>query len=231
MANYLIIAAGGNGQRFGHDKIFIDLLGKPVISHTLSIVKKSKLFNGLIITIRRENKDKLKKLIKKLKIKNVLGLVENDGSDTRQTLVLKALLFLKGKIKEADLVGVHNAVNPFVKIEELKRVFNAAKTYQAAILAMKARDTVKVVNEKMVVQKTPKRKLTFYAQTPQVAKFNLLYQAYKKAEADNFSGTDDSSLLERMGIKVKLVECSPGNLKITYPYDLGAGEKILKGDK
>lgn len=228
--NWAIIVAGGDGKRIkaGANKAFLPILGKPLAFYTLKTLEKMNLIERMIISIRSTDKEKWQNLINRFGFKKIVKL--SFAAESRQASTWKVLQWLKGKAKEKDLIAVHNAVNPLVKPEEIKAVLAAARQFGAALLAMPARDTVKIANDK-TVQKTPLRQFVWYAQTPQVGRFDFIFKAFEKAQKDKFLGTDDSQLLERIGVKVKIVPCSAENFKITYPQDLFLAEKILKERK
>lgn len=227
--NLIIITAGGNGERMKVEinKIFLPLLGKPIIFHTLNIFERLNLIDEILITAREQDFQGIKKVIKESGFTKVKKLIPANGS--RQESTWRALKWLADKkVSPTTLVGTHNAVNPLVTPEEIKAVFGAAQKWGAALLAMAARDTVKIVGTDSFVQKTPVRSFVWYAQTPQVASFKILWQAFARAAQDNDWGTDDTMLIERLGKKVKVVSCSWQNFKITYPADLVAAEEILR---
>ncbi|MEX1052256.1 MAG: IspD/TarI family cytidylyltransferase [Patescibacteria group bacterium] len=225
--NILIIVAGGKGLRagLGYNKIFAKLNGDSILSLNLKTIEKAEVIDSVIISAKKADIPKINKIVKENKFKKILKIITS--SKSRQSSTYKALKWLeKAKIK-AQLVGVHNAVNPFVTRNEINQVFLEAAKHGAALLAYPARDTVKISNTKGLVDYTPVREKSWYAQTPQVGRFNDLYKAFKKAEKQGFSGTDDTQLLEKLGIPVKIVACSYQNLKITFPEDLVIA-KILK---
>ena len=226
--NWVIIAAGGRGERanLGFNKIFAKLGRFPVIYWTLAAFEKSKVIDKMIISARGGDIEKIKKIIKKFGFSKIIDVVVAGGS--RQESTFSILKKFKSKIKNDDLVGVHNAVNPFVKNREIREVFKGAKQNKAALLAQKARDTVKISNKLGFVVETPLRQYSWYAQTPQVATFEVLYKAHFLASGEKFEGTDDAQLVERSGVKPKIISCSSANFKITFGEDLSAAEQILK---
>lgn len=226
--NWVIVMAGGDGCRMQAktNKAFLPLLGQPISFYTLQTLEKIDLIDKVIIAVRSVDKPEWQKLIQQAGFKKIVQLWP--AAANRQASTGEILQWLKGKAAAEDLIGIHNAVNPLVTPVEIKKVFTAAKKFGAALLAMPARDTVKISNQNAVVKETPLRQFSWYAQTPQVSRFDLMFQAFQKANQDNFQGTDDSQLLERIGAKVKIVPCSPENFKITYSQDLFLAEKILK---
>lgn len=226
--NYLIIAAGGNGERMGlhHNKIFAKIGNKPIIYWTIKAFEEARIIDKILISAKLKDIKHLEQIIKKYRFNKVEKIIE--ASSSRQESTWEILKWLKSHVKEEDLVGVHNGVNPFVSLHEIEEVYLQAKKHKAALLAYPASDTIKITDEENIVQKTPIRKYCWYAQTPQVAIFKYLYQAFVKAAKDQFLGTDDTQLLERVGIKSKLIKCSHRNFKITFPEDLIVARNILK---
>jgi len=225
--NILIIVAGGKGLRagLGYNKIFAKLNGDSILSLNLKTIDKAEVIDSVIISAKKSDIPKIDKIIKENKIKKVIKIITS--SKSRQSSTYKVLKWMEKSNMKAQLVGIHNAVNPFVTRDEINNVFLAAAKYGAALLAYPARDTVKISNVKGLVDHTPVREKSWYAQTPQVGRFNDLFKAFTKAEKQGFSGTDDTQLLEKIGITVKIVPCSYQNLKITFPEDLIIA-KILK---
>lgn len=226
--NYLIITAGGNGNRMKliNNKIFVTLINKPLIYWTLKIFENNQTIDKIIISGRKNDIKKINLIIKKHHFNKVLTIIE--ANQSRQESVFTVLKWLKSKAGKNDLIGIHNAVNPFVSNKEIVEVYQAAKKYRAALLAYAAKDTVKISNKDNLVEFTPKRLFSWYAQTPQVANFSDLWEAFTKAGKDKFAGTDDTQLLERTGIKAKIVPCSYLNFKITYPEDLILAKEVSK---
>jgi len=128
----------------------------------------------------------------------------------------------------ADLVIVHDAARPFVSLACLTACVEAAAAGGAAIVAVPAHDTVKRVDASGVIVDTPDRRTIWLAQTPQVFRFALLRRAYEQAQHDGFVGTDDASLVERLGAPVRVVPGEPRNRKITTPDDLLWAESHLR---
>jgi 2-C-methyl-D-erythritol 4-phosphate cytidylyltransferase len=225
--NYLIIAAGGSGERMmsKDNKIFLKIDNKEIIYWTLKAFEENSIIDGIVISARINDQEEIRDIIAENHIKKVMAIVP--AGKSRQETVLSALNWLITKAKKDDLIGIHNAANPFVLHQELESVFTAAGKYHAALLAHPARDTVKIINEDNLVINTPMRKSCWYAQTPQVAFYGDLLEAFAQAKNKNFIGTDDTQLLEMIGIKPKVVPCSRYNFKITFPEDLDLAKKLL----
>lgn len=226
--NWLIIVAGGNGERMnlGFNKIFAKIHNLSLIRLTLNKFEKNNTVDKMLISAKNRDISRIKKIITKNNFKKIVAFIDSDNS--RQKSTLKVLQWLKNKADADDLVGIHNAVNPFVTDKEINKVFLEARHHRAALLAHPTKDTIKLDNGSRFCQKTHIRQCCWQAQTPQVALYKDLLQAFIKAEEDNFLGTDDTQLLERIGIKAKIVECSRLNYKITYYEDLVLAKQILK---
>lgn len=226
--NWLIIAAGGNGERIklDYNKIFFKILNKPLIYWTLSVFEKSKLIDSIILTTKEKEILKLKRLVNKYHFKKVIDIIPAEKN--RQESTFKVLRLYKEKINKNDFVGIHNAVNPFVFYKEIDKVYEGAKKYGASLLAQPAKDTIKISNNNNFVDYSPQRIQCWNAQTPQVARFSLLWKAFVKANKEKFLGTDDTQLLERIGVKSKIIPCSHFNFKITYMDDLFLVRDLIK---
>jgi 2-C-methyl-D-erythritol 4-phosphate cytidylyltransferase len=153
------------------------------------------------------------------KVKRILS-----GGKERQDSVYKGLLALS---KDTDIVLIHDGVRPFISTEKIGKSIEMCKKEKAVILALPVNDTVKRVDEEYVVTTLDREKL-WIAQTPQTFEYKLILEAYKKAIEDSFIGTDDSSLVERLGFKVRVLEGESQNIKITTREDLVLAEKIIE---
>lgn len=226
--NWLIIVAGGSGSRMGSglNKIFLKIQNKPVLYWTLSAFQKSPIIDKIIISGKVSDFPQIQKIIKKYHFNKFVGF--SQGGELRQDTVFNALNFIKDQITPNDIVGVHNAANPFVSADEIKSVYESAKKYKSALLAQPASSTIKIADQNNFVSQSPNRELCFYAQTPQVARFDILYSSYQKVFQQKLVTTDDAQVLELNGFKPKIIPCSPNNFKITYPQDLVLAKYLLK---
>lgn len=231
--NIAVILASGIGKRMGagKNKALLFLEGKPLIYWTLKSFEKCKEIEGMLIVIRKEEIELAKNIVRKYKIKKVVGIIE--GGKERQFSGLNAILYLNKTIKDKTktIVLFHNGANPFVTSEEISEVIVNAKKYGASAVAHPTKDTIKKVDKNGLVVETLDRSKLWNMQTPQAIKFPLAFKAFTKAEKDNFIGTDDVSLVERIGKKVKIIEGSKYNFKITTPLDLELAKIIIKGIK
>lgn len=227
--NWMIVCAGGKGTRMRQNvnKIFLPLLGAPIIISTLKTLENHPKIDKIVITIGESDVRELETVLEKHNFSKIVRLVPTNGE--RQQNTFKALKWInKNGGTDNHMIGVHNAVNPLVTAEEITAVLKAAEEIGGALLAHPVKDTTKICDEENFVTHTPLRKFVWAAQTPQFSTLGKLLQAFQKAEEENFIGTDDTQLLERIGVKTKVVPCSKDNFKITFPEDLLAAEKILQ---
>lgn len=226
MANIAIITAAGQGRRMnaGINKVFLKIKDQPIILRTLSFFNKLHFIDKIVVVGNKEELDELKQLVTENNFNKVTKIVS--GGNERQDSVYNGILAIENAY-DSDIVIIHNAANPFIDEKTIKDCIDAAKEYEAAVAGFKARDTIKEVDQTGFVVNTLKREKLYQTQTPQCFKYAIGLKAFKKAYQDNFYGTDDVSLLERIGIKVKMVETSYENIKITLPNDLDFGLTLL----
>lgn len=222
----IILAAGDSTRMRKINKIFYLIKGKPLIFYTISIFEKHPLINRIILVVKKADFKKFSNLIKKYLFKKIVALVE--GGETRQESVFNGLKEAeKSGAKSGDIILFHNGCNPLVSKKEIFEIIKATKKDKAAVLAQPARDTIKKADRNKFIKKTIPRESIYLAQTPQALEFNLAKRAFKKAFTDNFRGTDDVMLVERLGKKVKIVPTSFKNIKITYLEDLALLRNLL----
>ncbi len=226
--NIAIILAAGKSRRLkGINKIFYKIGGKPLIFYTLLAFEKNPQVNKIILVIRKKSFKNIFFIIKKYNFKKVAAII-NGGSE-RQGSSFNGLK-MAGRLgaKPRDLILFHNGANPLGSQNEITNVIQAAKIYKAALVGQTARDTIKEVTKDGFIIRTIDRKKIFLAQTPQVIEYKLAKRAFEKAFAEKFYGTDDVSLVEKLGKKVKVVPCSYKNTKATTKEDLEIIETFLQ---
>ena len=220
----LIIPAAGKGNRMGHEvpKPYLTIAGKTILEYTLSRFQGVSGLGEVIVstsdTYLQETEKLLNKLFPDITTYAVLGGRE------RQDSIRNALKKISGK---TGLIAVHDAVRPFVNKEDIEKCVSEAVRWGGAVLAVPAKDTIKVSGADGEIIKTPDRGSLWHAQTPQIFWAALFREAYDYAEANNFLGSDDSSLIEEIGGKVVLVEGSSKNFKITFPVDLQIANYLI----
>lgn len=227
--NYAFIVAAGKGKRMNNqiNKILLQLNDKPIIYHSIKPFEDSPLIDKILLIANKDDIVDLNSIIKKNNFKKV-GIIE--GGEERQDSVYNGIKLLENA-KEDDIIIIHNGVNPFISNSLIEEVIKNAKKYGACAAAFKARDTIKETDEDDFVLKTLDREMLWQMQTPQAAKYRLLVRAFVKAYNDNYYGTDDVELIERLGQRVKIIECNRENFKITTPIDLENAKLLLNADR
>lgn len=217
----VIIPAAGQGKRMQADKnkVLLEIDSQPVIERTVAVFEADDNCQSIYLAARKEEIPVLKQMLSAYS--KVKAIVE--GGTERQYSIYNALK----AIETCDIVMVHDAARPFISHETLSELYVAAEQYGAAIAAVPAKDTVKVV-ESNTVKETPDRHTLWLVQTPQAFSYKLLMRANDQAMEAHFVGTDDASLVERTGHAVHIVESSYDNIKLTTPEDLYFAEAILK---
>lgn len=219
-----IIAAAGVGRRMGagKPKQYLELSGRPIICHTLDRFKDANI-DEIVIVVEAERVDTFK-----AEIVDAYGYPKSwkvvAGGDVRQRSVKNGL---DATSEDVDVVLVHDGVRPFITAEQIGELSRIAFEKGACILADRLKETIKRVNEG-VIRETVDRSDLWGAGTPQAFLRMLLCDAMDRAFADNFMGTDEASIVERLGRDVHIMEGGGRNIKITTPSDLLIAEAILK---
>ena len=221
-----IIPAAGSGERLGlaESKPFLRLGDKPILVHSLQKFQDLPEIDEIFLLVRAVDLDRAKQLVSAFGLTKVGGITE--GGELRQETVSRGLQRIIGR--GVGYVLVHDAVRPFITAEKTREVLDACKQHDAAVVAVQLKDTIKQTNSTPFVQETLDRSKLWAVQTPQAFRFDLLLEAHKCATEEHYIGTDDASLVERLGVKVKIVEGSYDNIKITTPEDLELAELILR---
>jgi 2-C-methyl-D-erythritol 4-phosphate cytidylyltransferase len=219
-----IIAAAGFGRRMKADrpKQLLALNGTPIIIHTIRKFDASAVIDYIIVTAPRESAQEVRELVKSASFHKAILVV--DGGERRQDSVAAGLEHLQ---PGTEIVAVHDGVRPFVSAEDIENVVRQAERTGAAILGVPIVETVKQV-EKDLVESTLTREHLVLAQTPQVFRTQILKDAFDHARRDEYYGTDESSLVERLGHPVAIVRGSERNIKITRPTDLTLARAFLE---
>lgn len=221
-----IIAAAGLGKRFGEGlrKQFQPLSGKPLIVYSIERFEEFKLINEIILVVPKDSINYCQREIKdKFQFKKITKIIPG-GKERQQSVKMG----FNSVSSETDVVVVHDGVRPFVTARMIDEVVKESLNTGGAITAIPVKDTVKKSSTKNHVERTLSRDALWLAQTPQAFQYNVLKSAYEKTENDGFLGADESSLVERIGIRVTLVAGSQTNIKITTKEDLLLGELVFK---
>lgn len=216
MTTYAIIPSGGVGKRINSSlpKQYVKIKGKELIAYTLEIFQKSDLIDKIIIAAQPQYFSLLEEIKEKFNISKLFKIVE--GGLERQASVYNALIATNAK--DNDIIVVHDAARPLLSQNILNRALIEAKTFDNIIVAIKATDTL--VSGDVFVQDYLDRNTTYLVQTPQISKYRILTDAMESANKMNFFGTDESILLYKASYKIKIVEGSSKNFKITTDEDL-----------
>lgn len=227
----VILPAAGLGTRMGRPspertgtsrKQFMLLDGSPILIHTIRKFVATPSVAEILVALRAEDMDWATELIRKEMPRKPVRVVE--GGESRQQSVENALATLN---PGTELVAVHDAVRPFIDIETIEKVIAVAAESGAAIVGIVPVDTVKQVHLNKIRATIPRERLVL-AQTPQVFRYGLLREAFARAREDNFTGTDESSLVERLEqVEVNVVAGSDRNIKITRPSDMELAQLFL----
>ncbi len=218
-----VIVAAGRGTRMGADrnKVFLELMGRPVISYTIEAFSDTSVSEVIIVTSKECMAD-------------MSGVCEEygfcckivEGGATRQASVKNGIA-----AASKDIVCVHDGARAFITKEIIEQVIENCVKYGASAVGVNCKDTMKLVSDDGFIESTVDREMLYSIQTPQVFYRDELLEAHKRAERDGVSVTDDCALFELYGKKVHVTCGSYDNIKLTTPEDMAVGEKILKRSK
>ena len=220
-----IVLAGGSGKRMGLSvkKQYIEICNKPLLYYSVHAFEKSDVDEiVLVVTPGDENYVK-KEIVEKYGFKKVSAIVP--GGKERYNSVYEGL-----KVTRGDYVLIHDGARAFVTKEIIRRAMDGAKEYGACVVGMPVKDTIKVVDDDGYVKDTPERSSLWMVQTPQAFSYPLVKDAYEKVLAKDATGVTDDAMVVELATdqKVKLIEGSYDNIKVTTIDDLDVAENILK---
>jgi 2-C-methyl-D-erythritol 4-phosphate cytidylyltransferase len=219
-----VIVAAGEGVRMGDGpRKQYRYLGKfPILAHTLFAFDKNPEVDDIVLVLPASDYAFCwEKIIAPLDFQKKIQWIS--GGPTRQESVYNGL---KAVENDCGIVVIHDSVRPLVPARLIAKSVAGAQKYGACIAAVPAKDTLKIVkNDK--IQKTISRDRVWMAQTPQTFRYDLIMKAHEAARKEQFKGTDDAALIERLGIEVHVIKGDPRNIKITTPGDLKVAEALL----
>ncbi|HUS16549.1 MAG TPA: 2-C-methyl-D-erythritol 4-phosphate cytidylyltransferase [Chloroflexia bacterium] len=225
----IVVAAGGSSRMGGVDKQFALLAGLPVLARTVAAFEAAPEVHAIVVVANVTTLDRVQALGAQSAWSKVVAVVP--GGARRQDSADHGLAALEAAAAaqraDLDLVLVHDGARPLVAPDLITRGIAAARQHGAAIAAVPARDTIKVVEADGRITATPDRATLRQAQTPQVFRYALLAAAYQAARTQDLAVTDDAALLEALGIPVYTFDGDPRNLKITTPEDLLVAATLL----
>lgn len=222
-----IILAGGSGSRFGdpRGKQFVDLCGLPLMSWSIMAFDQAPSVGHLVVVYPIGRLDDVRSVLARLTLHHDITLAT--AGATRQDSVFSGLLAMP---PEYDFVAIHDGARPLITVDTIERVIAAVRDdarLQGAIAASRSVDTLKLV-EDGVIMATPDRAYYWCAQTPQVFRKKAIMAAHRASVWDDFVGTDDASLIEHRGGKVRCVESPRDNVKVTMPEDLAVARALME---
>lgn len=222
-----VIVAAGSGKRMGTQvsKQFLNLKGRPLLAYTLDVFQASQRIDEIILVVSHDMTDYVQReFVEKYGYSKVSRLVI--GGAQRYESVYAGLL----ACVDTDYVFIHDGVRPFVTEDIIERGYQTVRKYGAAVCAVQAKDTIKIVNEKGIVTETPVRSKVWSVQTPQIFQYDVIRKAYDMLQMFDKDGiTDDAMVLEEMGnTEVHVFKGDYFNIKITTPEDLDIAERFLE---
>jgi 2-C-methyl-D-erythritol 4-phosphate cytidylyltransferase len=222
-----LIPAAGMGKRMGAsiNKQYLHLGGVPVVARTISVFECSPLISAIYLVIPEDEITYCREhVVECYGFSKVTAIIP--GGAERQNSVLNGLNAMRNHIADEDVVLIHDGARPLITEHLVEEIIRSAYLHDGALAAVPAKDTIKEVKDNIVTG-TPDRQNLWQAQTPQAFRFGMIHSAHLKAESDRFAGTDDSSLVERLGGKVHIVRGDYRNIKLTTPEDLVLAESFL----
>jgi 2-C-methyl-D-erythritol 4-phosphate cytidylyltransferase len=224
MVSAIIVAAGkGIRMKGTMRKQYLDLSGRPVLAHSIMAFDSCTLVAEIYLVVPKEDVEYCQnKILSLLDLKNQINLVH--GGAKRQDSVYNGLQAIA---KNTDTVVIHDGVRPLIHPEELKECILGSKKYGACILGTPASDTLKRVDKSGIIEATLPRENIWLAQTPQAFQYDIIIKAHETARRDGYVGTDDASLVERLGANVKIISGSKFNIKITKKEDLAVAKAMF----
>ena len=219
----VVVLGAGKSRRMDEvDKIFAPLLGLPLIAHSLEVFNSSPRVVEIILVLSPDKIDKGRTLLEHHRWHKILDICA--GGPRRQDSVRAGL----ERLTPCPWVMVHDGARPLVEPELLQRALEAVQETGAAVAAVPATDTVKMVSNRGLIEQTPPRESLWMVQTPQIFRYDLLLEAHRRCEE---TYTDDSAMVESLGHPAKVFMGSYRNLKVTTPEDLLLMETLLQRAK
>jgi 2-C-methyl-D-erythritol 4-phosphate cytidylyltransferase len=221
-----IIPAAGAGMRMRHDrpKQYLELGGKPLLSVTLERFKLCPSVHAVILVVPPEDLDYCQEtVVEPLNIGKKTKIVA--GGRRRQDSVLKGIEAVEG---DFQIVLIHDGVRPLVTSALIETVISAARKDRAVVTGLPSKETAKEVEENFIVKRTYNRRFVWLVQTPQAFRYEDILHAHRKALKEDWDEvSDDASLIEKLGIPVKVIKGREDNIKVTTPHDLELAQYLL----
>lgn len=225
MKTQLLIPAAGVGLRLGQaiPKALVDIGGRPLLAHTLNRFRTLGLLDGAVIVVPPGQEAMFAPLLRAAFPGTRFRFAP--GGTARQISVANGLVWLD---PDTEIVVIHDAARPFVDEDSIQVSIEAARVHGAATVAIPCVDTVLQGRADGFLEESPERQDLWLCQTPQTFQVKVIRQAHEHARKENYVGTDDATLVRRMGGQVKLVRGTPWNFKVTTPADLRLAEYVVR---
>lgn len=219
----IVIPAAGQGKRMkaGYNKQFLSLQGEPILAHTVRLFQDSMYVSEIVIVGSENDQSAIRELVQRYNFDKVISICI--GGVQRQDSVHTGVLALGPAIQR---IVVHDGARPLLTLEDFHSFLIKAEGF-SAIMGIQPKDTIKKIDQTGKVIETLQRERLCAVQTPQIFDRQILEEAHLQAASIGYYGTDDASLIERMGHAVQMIEGSSENIKITTPDDLWLAERIL----
>lgn len=226
MKKYVIIPAAGSGTRLGTEvpKQFLKVNNKYILNYSLETFNNHSGIDKILVVTSKDYIELVKDIVAKNTYNKVVDIIE--GGKERQDSVFNALKYLKQEASDDDIVLIHDAARPLISNELISNVIQNTLVNSASIVAIKAKDTVINVKEK-VINGFLDRNIIYLAQTPQAFKFGIIFDCFIKSYAENMYFTDESTMLNYFGYDVYITDGSLFNFKITTKEDLELFQNIM----
>ena len=229
MKTIAIVPAAGTGERMGitRKKPYLLLNKRPLLYYTLTALDSITSIAQIIVAVAPgDERFCQQQVLEKFHFKKSIQLIP--GGSSRQESVRR---LLERVPEDAQLVLIHDGARPLITPELLEQAIAETRVWKATVLAVPVKDTIKSANDTLQIEKTISREQLWAIQTPQTFERSVIQEAHQRASQEGFIGTDDAALVERMGVRVKIVMGSYDNIKITTPEDLIVAEALLKSRK
>ena len=222
-----VIVAAGNSKRMddGIDKLAVELNGKPLLAWTISRFESTEIIDEIIVVTREDEIEKVKELTLSEGFRKVSSIIK--GGAFRQQSTQNGL---NATSDDSTVVLVHDGARPLIRTSDIERIAESAEENGAALLALPSKESVKEVHDGRVTKTLPRESI-WLAQTPQGFRKELLQKALSAAEKEGYIGTDEASLVERIGEEVAVIEGHSSNIKVTISSDIGIVRSLLEGEE
>ena len=225
MVSAVIVAAGKGTRMHGEvPKQYLLLEKLPILSHTLMAFEACERIQEVVLVIPERDRTYCREnIIAPINVSKDLKFVA--GGDKRQDSVYRGLSAIS---RHSGIVVIHDGVRPFVRSDQLDAVINGAEQFGACILGIPAQDTLKELDAAETIVRTIQRDKIWLAQTPQAFQSDLIMKAHTTARRNEYLSTDDASLVEQLGVKVKIIRGGRNNIKITNQEDLAIARALMR---